>query len=431
MAQADTSYNIFKAGDKKIVTSLIKIAEEINVSNAKLLIRMANNYQQIQIPISEIDENESLKSIYNMKSALIHQIQITLDPRLQHGSITIQRTQPFDKVNIQFEQNVDPEIVTKLLAAAHKYLKPFSPTPELDKILGKELAEFYHKREETLVRLEDLETKVLAQNLEYRKKIDEEKTEYERRLREETDDKKGGLEERYKKKIDDLDVRSEAFEKLKKEFDDRSSKHARRQTRTEMLKKLSEHSEKFGLTEDTKKKRTPIHALFILLILAAGTLFGSNIYTIVIDPKLMGNWLFLGRITMSAIALGAAIVYYIRWNDSWFRRHSDEEFRLKRFALDIDRVNLVTEMALEFKDEEHLDVPSELIDRFTQGLFIESERTKSAKHPSEDLISALIGASAGLRLKVPGFGEITLDQKGIKTFKKALSRKDNDESEVA
>ena len=43
-------------------------------------------------------------------------------------------------------------IVVKLITSAHKYLKPYSTTPEIDKILGKELAEFYRKREETLTR---------------------------------------------------------------------------------------------------------------------------------------------------------------------------------------------------------------------------------------------------------------------------------------
>ena len=84
------------------------------------------------------------------------------------------------------------------------------------------------------------------------------------------------------------------------------------------------------------------------------------------------------------MGIAATIIFYIRWNDSWFRQHADEEFQLKRFELDIDRASWVVEMALEWKDEKGTEIPEELIERFTENLFKDQNIFESAKHPSEE-----------------------------------------------
>ena len=124
---------------------------------------------------------------------------------------------------------------------------------------------------------------------------------------------------------------------------------------------------------------------------------------------------------MGAIALVALVIYYIRWNDLWFRQHADEEFRLKRLDLDIDRASWVVEMALEWSAEKNTGIPQELIDRLTRNLFEGGGLSGEAKHPSQDLASALLGASSGLCIRVPGLGEIQLDRRGIRRFKEAAN----------
>ena len=102
-------------------------------------------------------------------------------------------------------------------------------------------------------------------------------------------------------------------------------------------------------------------------------------------------------------------------------KDADEEFRLKRFELDIDRASWVVEMALEWKDEKGTEIPKELIDRLTRGLFSDQKDAKIPKHPSEELANALLSASTRLSLKIPGLGEASIDKKGIQKFKKAAS----------
>ena len=132
------------------------------------------------------------------------------------------------------------------------------------------------------------------------------------------------------------------------------------------------------------------------------------------------GWYFILKPLFSGIALAAAVIYYIRWSNLWFTQHATEEFRLKRLNLDIDRASWVVEMALEWKDEKGTEIPHELVERLSRNLFTEEHgETKGPRHPSEDLASALLGASTSLSMKIPGVGDATLDRKGIKNFQKA------------
>jgi hypothetical protein len=121
------------------------------------------------------------------------------------------------------------------------------------------------------------------------------------------------------------------------------------------------------------------------------------------------------------MALAASVVFYIRWTDHWFRQHADEEMRLKRLELDLDRATWVVEMALEWKREKDADIPQELIDRLSRNLF-ESDSYSRPRHPGEDLASALLGASSALSITIPGLGEAKFDRKGMRDFREVVSK---------
>lgn len=131
---------------------------------------------------------------------------------------------------------------------------------------------------------------------------------------------------------------------------------------------------------------------------------------------------FYFKLPAATLATVAAIVYYIRWNDHWFKRHADEEFNIKRFELDVDRASWVVEMAMEWKDEKGSEIPKGLVDRLTANLFESTPEESSPRHPSEDLASALLGASSELSMNVPGVGDIKLDRKGTRQFKRAIEK---------
>jgi hypothetical protein len=122
-------------------------------------------------------------------------------------------------------------------------------------------------------------------------------------------------------------------------------------------------------------------------------------------------------LAIKQIALGLAFastgVFFIRWNNKWFEKHSTEEFRLKRLEIDIDRASWLVEMAFEWKTEKGTDIPIELINKLGENLFKEDKVEESPLHPSDQLASAILGAASSVSVKVPGGTEVKLDRKGL------------------
>lgn len=226
------------------------------------------------------------------------------------------------------------------------------------------------------------------------------------------------LEEDYKKRNEVLQSREVALQEREKSLDDSDSRHARRQLRQDLLKTLESRSKGFKLTADTTEKRKPVLWLFMVLEAAAIVLVALAGYRLYTLPVGTTDILEILRLPLSFLAFIGLTVYFIRWQDNWFREHAEEEFRLRRMELDIDRASWVVEMVMEWQDEKGQRLPAELIDKLSNNLFDTHLKRRSTSHPAEDLASALLEASSGFSLNNPQFGEIKMDRKSVKEFKR-------------
>jgi hypothetical protein len=129
-------------------------------------------------------------------------------------------------------------------------------------------------------------------------------------------------------------------------------------------------------------------------------------------PQGMLPWFPSLRLALSLAGFAGAAIYFIRWQDRWSQIHADEEFRLKRLDLDVDRASWLVEVLLEWRGEDGREIPAELIDKLANGLFDPGRAHPSATHPVEDAIASLLASPASLKLKLPG-GEVNLDKKAI------------------
>ena len=129
-----------------------------------------------------------------------------------------------------------------------------------------------------------------------------------------------------------------------------------------------------------------------------------------ITPATYG-WLAL-RSGLPLLGLGAVCWYFIRWQDRWFRKHAESEFRLKKQAFDVERAGWVYEMGLAWKKEALSDMPAELVSRLTQNLFHDHAQLDPVATPADQLASAILGSSASAKITTP-VGEVTLDRKGL------------------
>ena len=141
-----------------------------------------------------------------------------------------------------------------------------------------------------------------------------------------------------------------------------------------------------------------------------------NIYLSSSDPS---YWINI-KTSIGILSFAGTIGFYIKWADNWARQHADEEFKLRQLELDFDRASWLVEMALEWKEERGAEIPKELVDRLSRGLFVKGSSKGELKHPAQDLASSLLGASAALKIDVPGLGQLQLDRKGLNRFQKAI-----------
>ena len=145
------------------------------------------------------------------------------------------------------------------------------------------------------------------------------------------------------------------------------------------------------MTSGTASLRRSITYATLVLLTVSGGLAAYFLFQPVVAQNPWNIIPVVARqITFSAPFV-ATSVFFIRWNNQWFQRHANEEFRLKRMELDdTDRASWFVEMAFEWKDEKDEAIPDALIERLTQGLFAEPGGERTVE-PSESLIHALLG----------------------------------------
>jgi hypothetical protein len=307
----------------------------------------------------------------------------------------------------------------QLIAVVQSAFQPFERSEAIERLLGEDLSEFYHRRDAGLLKLEGLAQEIIERNEEYRRTIDLKHDALEGELRRKYEEKMKELEEERKLKNQELENQREVLGAEKKELDDRSATHMRRQLRQDMKNIIKDRGAKFSLTTKTNHKRIFIHIVFVFGILSLVGLAAHTLWKWTPSESGAVDWVTLVRLAIATVGALLAMAWYIRWNDNWFRQHADEEFNIKRLELDLDRADWVVEMAMEWHTQKGKELPPELIDRLTANLFV-LKGSQIPNHPSQDVASALLGATSKLSLNLPGSGHIELDRKGAHDFKKGL-----------
>ena len=134
-------------------------------------------------------------------------------------------------------------------------------------------------------------------------------------------------------------------------------------------------------------------------------------------------WLELGRLPLSVLGFALTAVFYIRWNDQWFRQHANQEFGFQQLALDVDRAGYAVEMLMEWQEEKGSEMPALMVDRLTTGLFTSHTNEARVRHPTEDVTAALLKASSRVRVDLPGIGEATVTGPRLRKLERELDKK--------
>ena len=90
----------------------------------------------------------------------------------------------------------------------------------------------------------------------------------------------------------------------------------------------------------------------------------------------------------------------------YFRDLAHAEFDLRKLRADTSRAQYVTELVLEVAQEEKADMPPELLQALTRGLFASSGRSRDPKHPVE---MALDGVGRVKKAKISPTGGVDVE----------------------
>jgi hypothetical protein len=413
---ATRNYQTLTRPDSVVVAATKEIDADLGLGGASQLnIVVINGIGNISSTISALDGNADVAAIAKNNTAVAHSFTQTFAPPPFHNSWwTITRTKDGpDSVQIEVSNSVDAVTAAKFIAAVQRHISGTESSAGFGKLLGSELAEFYRKREASVLRLEELTQKLIQQNEAYRRDLDKESATLRQKLEEEKASHLQNLQKQFEEKDAVVKDHEQKLRAREEELDDRASRHVRRQIRKDFLEKLASREKQFTLSQSTNEKRRPIHWQFGLLLLISLVVALSGLWAVAHAPNDISA---IVRVVLGVVGVAGSTIYYIRWSDSWFRQHADEEFRLQRLALDFDRASWVVEMALEWKQEKEGEFPRELVEKLTANLFAAGNASEAQRHPAEELAAALLGASSSLKLPIPGGGELNVDRKGIKSL---------------
>ena len=422
-----SAYSNFRSptsSDAEILDALDIIAKELeqDMDDSQVSVVIMDGYgSDFIFSLSEIRQQPFVEHANQHHTASWKSVSIHFRPLELSTTILRDREQGDDEIKIRFQRDpVNPVGVSHPLTAIQRQFAPVNRAAAIEKALGPEMAEFYRRREEGLARLENLTQKLIVETHEYRIHLDSDVVEHKRLITASFDDNQQALEARYKERTAAVESREQDLDKLRKDLDDRSARHARREQSRALQQKISDRSERFTLTKATQRKRWPVHVIFALLIGVSGGLVGESLLFPETGLEGIALWLELGRVPLGALGFALTAIFYIRWNDQWFRQHADQEFKLQQLALDVDRAGYAAEMLLEWQEDKDGQMPAVMVDRLTAGLFVDPTTAGRVRYPTEDVTSALLKASSNVRVDVPGVGEITLSGRQLRRVERDL-----------
>ena len=344
----------------------------------------------------------------------------------------------YDELHFSFNTNA-PEKLTdhqriEVIAFLTKKLNAFNPDRNFLGLSEEDVAaQAIHVS--IMERLEELNIELIQKTNDFRQQLEGDFHAKVLALEQDSEKEREALNEKFQEKSDEVEKTKQHLEKRLKEVDDRDNTHVRRELRKDLQTEINNRQDSFKLTKDTNKLRWPIHSLCLLTILCLFFLsifYGESVVDLINTSKMLASVdpntvpkpnrvevpdavliiMTLKTLGLTASAIGFAI-FYLKWMNRWLDQHTQAEFQLKQFQLDVDRASWAVETALAWKSEVKDVIPSTLLESITRNLFRNDHKpTEAALHPADQLASALLGTASKVRLKA-GDSEIELDGKKL------------------
>lgn len=205
------------------------------------------------------------------------------------------------------------------------------------------------------------------------------------------------LEADYRSRLQSLEERKQAADdelaKQQRAFEDRVAgfqRHEAKYMRRELLKRIEElldKSEQMKLSQTTAAKRWWVH-VFVWVMLTGATVLATAIGTVLFgttDPQ----WHLSLPFAVATVTFFGTLVYYLKWNDRWFREHADGELAVKQYKADILRASWIAELVSEWEKENDGEMPPHLLEAFTRNMFRQLGQVRESEHPYDHVANLI------------------------------------------
>lgn len=402
-----TGFQIPRHTDKVLVEKLEALAQEGGYKVEKSIYHFTFTDQNAEFGAGPRDAK--LDQLLNLGAVSTHRIAFHLSNSLQ---LTIERGWEHQQRKLIGNQDtlaVSPGDrnqpgtaleFAKLIALARKHFEATDTKPFMD-FLEDGTKQLYQSREQDLQKLERMQEGFFKGMTEFTLDQQKKQQEFQRQLEAEYATRQSKLEEQHQERLKQFESKEVELKKIRSEIDERENRQARRDIYKDLKAKLDARNKTFELTEGTRKRRRTTFWFTAGLLVLLATVFGFCFYKNVVSDPAQINWVAVGSQIGFAIAFIGVATFFIRWNNQWFQKHADEEFKLKRLDLDIDRANWLVELAMEWKNIMKSEIPTDLIDKLARSLFISEETKDIDIHPAETLLSSFFGKAGSINVEFP------------------------------
>lgn len=196
-----------------------------------------------------------------------------------------------------------------------------------------------------------------------------------------------------------LDERAKGLDAKEKEFDFRDEQLVRRRLLDEIQKEL-EKAQTPKVSATTEGKRTEVRKIVLAIEMVSGAVLGIGAGAMSKSSTL--EWYHFTSIAIPFAAFLSTAIWFLRWEERWFRDHANQEFLASRYRADMLRASWTAELAAELQKKDKGQIPPELLQAMTRGLFAPTTDA-SPDHPFEQVLS-MVRRGTEISIKKDEFG---------------------------
>jgi multidrug efflux pump subunit AcrA (membrane-fusion protein) len=397
MSSLNHSYPTEPIGDRRALDAMLAIATELGRARLVLSVHVFGSDQPFEL--AKKDDGsvyEALDSLTEVNIDVFERLSLTPAPG-HHGlpSLVFHRTPAALTIQISGNPVTDP---LRWVRATRERFPPVTAATIRQRFTVDQ-QQYLEQSELVVGKLRDTAREVLVQSVAAREALEKEFLDRRQALDTEHAARRQVLEAEIAAMRSALESDREALAERQRRVADREALHERRakgeRLRDDLLKRRTDTS----LSAETNNTRRVVHAVCVVALLVLGAAFFGLLPLPLDGDSDVSVWAQQIRRVLVGGALGGVLWFYIRFTSDWFRRHSETEFRLRQFELDVDRANWLVEVTREWADAKVEPTPG-LIDAISRGIFASAE--ERAEVPASPLseLARQMGRGEQLRLKI-------------------------------